>query len=238
MTDFPTGNLTRDGVIVTVLQEAMKIGDPITFANIGLQCDQYGDRLNEPTRSAFKKTWAPLNEAEFTDAVAFIGAAVTTRDGGSTEPEAEQQPAPEISRHDAQANVRMAHDNLQRARRDLMAAQAASKAARGVLSQCVLAWQRGGLPAKSPLEAAREFIQSEQMEREARGPDRRYARSAKAYTQKLMRNGGNKRGAFSQLELQRMTPEQRAFVGAQAARMRREVPLTADMTRPKLPSER
>jgi hypothetical protein len=251
MTTFPTGQVLLDGAILTLIRYARANNEPMNAANISLLgVQRFNDTFPELSQQEVDDAilWLATNEPPTAEpdpvaigdeeAAAFNAHRARQR-APLVAPDAEPvKPVPEISRDAAQKNVRLATDNLARARRDLMTAQAASKAARGVLSEKVSAWQRGGAAPMTQDDLKREFLHSEQMERERNGPDRRYARSAKAYTQKMMRYGGNRRGAFSMLELQRMSPAERAFVGAQAARMRGDVPLTADMMRPKLPSER
>lgn len=214
MSDFPTGNATRDGVIVTVLQEAKANNDPITFANIGLQCDQYGDRLNEPTRSAFKQTWAPLTEGEFADAVAYMAAADAgaallngSTEAETVEPVETEQPAqPEISRDEAQELVRLAAENTFNARRDLQEAEHVRKAILAEGAAAILAWQNGGRPPMTRDELIRETLRSNQMERERNADNihnQQRAFTTKQFVQKQMRTGKH-RGSVDLVTLQHM----------------------------------
>lgn len=191
MSTFPTGQRMLDGAIVTLLRYATENNEPMTAANISLLGVQ-----------KFNDTFPELTQQEVDDALAWMAG----NEAPTAEPKAEQsepvQAAPEISRDAAQENVRLAHDNLALARRDVMTAQAASKAARGVLSQCVIAWQNGGRVITRE-ELVRETLAANQREREANGPNRRYGRSAAAFTQKQMVTG-NRRGSIPLIELQRM----------------------------------
>ena len=131
---------------------------------------------------------------------------------------------------EAYAAVKVAQDALAAGRRTLMALRADLKVKRGALGQVIMEWQRAGNGPVSRDDLVREHLLSNQRERERNGPNRRQAVTAKHYTQKQMINRGNRRGAYSQLELARMPKEQRAAIGQMHARMRGE--------RPKLPSER
>jgi hypothetical protein len=191
MSTFPTGQPLLDGAILTLLRYAKENNEPMTAANISLLGVQ-----------KFNDTFPELQQVEIDDALVWIAG----NEAPTAEREAEQaepvQAAPEISRDAAQENVRLAHDNLALARRDLMTAQAASKTARGVLSQCVIAWQNGGRVITRE-ELVRETLAANQREREQNGADRRYARTATAFTQKQMVTG-NRRGSIPLIELQRM----------------------------------
>jgi hypothetical protein len=195
---FPTGAPMLDGAILTLLRDAQANGDPLNAASISLAGIQ-----------RFNDTFPELSQQEVDDALEWMAA----NEAPTAEPaEAEQQPdaeaqpvkaAPEISRDAAQENLRLAHDNLARARRDLMDCQRLQKEARGILSQKILAWQTGGAPPMTREELVRETLRSNQIEREQNGPNRRYARTATAFTQKQMVTG-NARGSVPLIQLQRM----------------------------------
>jgi hypothetical protein len=155
--EFPSGNALRDNGLMAVIKEAQTNGEPITAANISLHCRQtFGDSFSE------------VSEIELAEAVAFM-APPAEPEQGDAQPETDAQPEaeparepPTMTRNEAAMMVQDAQQNLLAARRVLADAMAEQKRARGVMSEAVMRWQRGGAPAPTREALQRAYIASEQ----------------------------------------------------------------------------
>ncbi len=196
---FPSGNVMRDGGLITVVGDAIQRGDVLTAANISLLCSQrFGD------------TFSDVTEAELAECIAFMGAATAEPDPVAAGDEvvldaanAEHRPAPEMSRDEAQECVRIAAENVFAGRREVAGAEAERKAALAAVAEAVLVWQRGGRRPMTQDELKRETLRSNQMERERNAGFSRTAITTKQFVQKQMRTGKH-RGSVDLVTLQHM----------------------------------
>jgi hypothetical protein len=239
MSEFPSGNALRDAGLIAVIEEAQASGEPITPANISLNC-----------RQKFNPSFVEVTATELAEAVASLAAR-------EAEPEAqpdtvverqhldEQPEPPTMTRAEAEQMVKDAQRNLFDVRRELADKVTAQKAARGALAAAVMSWQRGGAPQQTREEMQREHIATEQARKlaglsingRASGPG-----GPSAYD--MSRAGANGRSVNRRYSPTRrgLLPGQRAFSLtdsiARSGSGRVDMKGNAAVPRPKLPSER
>jgi hypothetical protein len=130
--DELTGEPIRSQAILTIVKEALAEGDA-SMAAVSLKTARFGDTFGE------------LGADELAAAVAMLKPDdVTNVKPVEPEPEVEPETEPQITRDQANAELRERHELLHMARRDRMVAETAQRLAREKLAQAISEWTAGG----------------------------------------------------------------------------------------------